>query len=167
MLIVLIARRCKMETIDLTIEEVRDRENELDQVKKELENVLLQQQIAKGQGDLSENSEYEIATAEATRLQARKQELSEELSNYNVITPGTGARITLGNSVAVTELDTDGNPVGAERVFRLVRDHGDTVKKATLGLQSPLGKAIIDGTDGVYVIQAPLGSVSFKVRKVL
>lgn len=155
-----------METIDLTIEEVKERENELAQVKQELENVLLQQQIAKGQGDLSENSEYEIATVEATRLQARKQELLEELSNYNIITPGTGSRITLGNYIAVTELQDNGSAVGSERVFRIVRDHGDTIRNKTLSIQSPLGKAVIDGTDGIYTIQVPLGSVSFQVRKV-
>ena len=155
-----------METIDLTIEEVKERENELVQVKQELENVLLQQQIAKGQGDLSENSEYEIATVEAARLQARKQELLEELSNYNIITPGTGSRITLGNYIAVTELQDNGSAVGPERVFRIVRDHGDTIRNKTLSIRSPLGKAVIDGTDGIYTIQVPLGSVSFQVRKV-
>lgn len=155
-----------METIDLTIEEVKERENELVQVKQELENVLLQQQIAKGQGDLSENSEYEIATVEAARLQARKQELLEELSNYNIITPGTGSRITLGNYIAVTELQDNESAVGPERVFRIVRDHGDTIRNKTLSIQSPLGKAVIDGTDGIYTIQVPLGSVSFQVRKV-
>lgn len=155
-----------METIDLTIEEVKERENELVQVKQELENVLLQQQIAKGQGDLSENSEYEIATVEAARLQARKQELLEELSNYNIITPGTGSRITLGNYIAVTELQDNGSAVGPGRIFRIVRDHGDTIRNKTLSIQSPLGKAVIDGTDGIYTIQVPLGSVSFQVRKV-
>ena len=154
-----------METIDLTIEEVKERENELAQVKQELENVLLQQQIAKGQGDLSENSEYEIATVEAARLQARKQELLEELSNYNIITPGTGSRITLGNYIAVTELQDNGSAVGPERVFRIVRDHGDTIRNKTLSIQSPLGKAVIDGTDGIYKKQVPRGSVSFHVSK--
>ena len=68
-----------METIDLTIEEVKERENELVQVKQELENVLLQQQIAKGQGDLSENSEYEIATVEADYKRENKNCLKSYL----------------------------------------------------------------------------------------
>ena len=122
--------------------------------------------IARSYGDLSENSEYEIATVEAARLQARKQELLEELSNYNIITPGTGSRITLGNYIAVTELQDNGSVAGPERVFRIVRDHGDTIRSKTLSIQSPLGKAVIDGTDGIYTIQVPLGSVSFQVRKV-
>ena len=90
----------------------------------------------------------------------------EELSNYNIITPGTGSRITLGNYIAVTELQDNGSAVGPERVFRIVRDHGDTIRNKTLSIQSPLGKAVIDGTDGIYTIQVPLGSVSFQVRKV-
>ena len=85
--------------MELTMQEVREKEKELKDVEEDLKIALAQQQEAKSLGDFSENSELDIATTKVRELQARKVVLLEQLSDYTVVKPNKSRRIVLGDYV--------------------------------------------------------------------
>lgn len=150
--------------IELTQQEVDEKQQELEKIEEQLSETLKQQRIAKEFGDLSENTEYEVATKEAKNLQRKREELLDQLENYVIIEPDNYPQITIGCTVAITRLDSNNNKIGVERVLRLASE-GNSTEKQTLGINSPLGKAILNGTDGIYTIQTVIGGVKYYVRK--
>lgn len=151
--------------MELTVQEVREKEKELKDIEEELKIALAQQQEAKSLGDFSENSELDIATTKVRELQARKVVLLEQLSDYTVVKPNKSRRIVLGDYVELVKLDNNNQPISEARKMRLARE-GNTLQ-SKLGLESPLGKAILNGTDGIYNIGAPIGVIRYHVKKVI
>lgn len=150
--------------IELTQQEVDEKQQELENIDAQLAETLKQQRIAKEFGDLSENTEYEVATKDAKNLQRKKEELLDQLENYVLVEPDNYPQITIGCVIGITRLDADNNKVDEERLLRLASE-GNTVQKQTLGINSPLGKAVLNGTDGIYTIQTVTGGVKYYVRK--
>ena len=151
--------------IELTAQEVQERQDELLVLEETLADRLKQQRVAREFGDLSENTEYEVATKEVKQLQKRKEELLEQLDNYVLVEPNDWPQFTIGCIVGITLLDNQSNePVAEERLLRIASE-GNSVQKNTLGINSPLGKAILNGTDGIYTVQTVNGGVKYYVRK--
>lgn len=150
--------------IELTQFEVDEKLRELEQIEEELSDKLRQQRIAREFGDLSENSEYEVSTKDAKNLQKKKEELQEQLDNYVLVEPNNWPQITIGSIVRIRRVDSNNNPIDEERVLRIASE-GNSVQKQTLGINSPLGKAILNGTDGYYTIQTVNGGVHYYVKK--
>ena len=138
---------------------------ELAVVTNELETALEAVGNAANLGDLSENEEYATARAAASRLQARKAELIKTLDEAEVIASDNSPRISLGSTVEVTKVNSKGEALGETRTF-VLETSGDTVLKKVLGVESPLGKEILNGTDGIYTVQNN-GGISYRVKKVL
>jgi hypothetical protein len=70
----------------------------------------------------------------------------------------------IGDYINVQKVSDRGEPVGDIRTLRIA-SQGDTIHKETLGVESPLGKLILNGTDGIYTVQAPGGVVKYNVKK--
>lgn len=173
--------------MQLTREEVDEKQRELVEIAIELEETLKEQRVAKEFGDASENTELEAATQKAKYLNMKKFELEEQLSDYELIEVDNGPRLTLGSHVRVQKVDEKGTPLEESRVF-LLSSEGTThdadiesvlqsfsgegakkdfrvTKKQRLGVNSTLGSAILNGTSGVYLIQTINGGVRYKVTK--
>lgn len=150
--------------MQFTQREVRDREDELKDIDIQLESILNDQRVAREFGDASENAELEIATKQAAEKRKRKEELTSELSDYDLIVPDNGPRFTLGSTVTITQTNVDGKPIGTPRTF-LIANSGDTITEGILGIKSPLGSAILNGTEGVYTVQTENGGVYYHVKK--
>lgn len=148
--------------MEFTQQEVTQKEHELREVSNKLTEALQQQQEAKALGDFRENAELEAATKEVRELQHRKAELLEQLSDYTLVKSYKGQRIMVGDYVEIIKLDKNTNNI---RRFRLAAE-GDTIDSGTLSIDSPLGKAILNGTSGIYTIQAPGGAFRYDVKKV-
>lgn len=173
--------------MQLTEQEVLEKQQELENIALELEETLKEQRVAKEFGDASENTELEAATQKAKYLNLKKYELEEQLSDYELIEVDKGPRLTIGSYVRVQKIDESGNPLGESRIFMLSSE-GTThdadiemvlnkfsssgngaemrvTKKQRLGINSALGSAILNGTSGVYHIQTINGGVHYKVTK--
>jgi transcription elongation factor GreA len=138
-------------------------QNELATCEAAYEEAVKMQVSAKEFGDLSENEEYATASAQVRRLSQRIKELKDILNDYEIIPADNSPRITIGSTVEVTRVDANGNKLKDARVFRLDSE-GDTILEGVLGIKSPLGSAILNGTDGTFKI-ANDGGKYYKVRK--
>lgn len=153
-----------MTKFEFTQREVEEKQQELLAIEEQLAETLKQQRIAREFGDLSENTEYEVATKEAKNLQKRRERLLEELDNYKIVDPDSYPQITIGCVISIVRLGQNDEPVTEPRVLRLA-SNGNSVQKNTLGVNSPLGQAILNGTDGIYTVQTVNGGVRYYVKK--
>lgn len=152
--------------MELTEREYKEKQEELSKVISDLDNALIVQREAKGFMDFSENSELDAANHQVMLLQKKRSELQEQLTNCEVIIPARGPRIALGNIIRVYEVNDVGDAIDDIREFRIVSDNSDTVIRKTLSVESPLGKAILGETDGIFLIQTPSGGIRYKVEKI-
>lgn len=142
------------------------------EAKKELANVTLaleqsleEQSRAADAGDLSENEEYATARANSSRLMNRKKELERFIEEAVVVSDDNSPRISLGSKIEVTRVDDNDNPIGETRTFTLEAE-GDTILKKVIGVDSPLGKEILNGIDGIYSVQNN-GGIRYRVKKII
>lgn len=128
------------------------------------DEVAEQIKIARGFGDLSENSEYDEAKNEQGKLYSRMAELEDILSNYVVIEEEEkeGDFIRLGSTVTV--LDKEFNE---EETYKLVGSQEADPAKGTISEDSPFGKALLGHNEGEDItVDAPGGPVEYKILKV-
>ena len=119
---------------------------------------------ARSFGDLSENSEYDEAKNEQSKLYARKAELEEILSNCVVIEEGdaAGDYIRLGSTVTVLDKEFD-----EELTYKIVGSQEADPMNGFISEDSPFGKAILGKNIGDDVtVDAPSGPVEYKILKV-
>lgn len=120
--------------------------------------------IARGFGDLSENSEYDEAKNEQGKLHSRLAELEEILSNYVVIEgdDGDGEDVRLGSTVTV--LDKEFNE---EETYKIVGSQEADPMNGAISEDSPFGRALLGKNAGDDVtVDAPAGPVEYKILKV-
>lgn len=137
---------------------------EFDQLKKELEvlktvkrdEVSEKIRVARGFGDLSENSEYDEAKNDQAQLEARIARLEEQLKNVTVVEHVTTEFVVVGTKV--TLLDEEFNE---QKVYRISASAGDD---DTITTTSPVGMAIMGKKVGEEaVVKAPVGELRFKI----
>ena len=119
--------------------------------------------IAKGFGDLSENSEYDEAREEQGKIESRIVELEEMLKNVDLIDEsGNTDQVNVGTKVRIFNRTRN-----KEVEYYLV---GSTEANASLGKisdQSPIGKAIIGEKVGRVVhVEAPAGVMELEILEI-
>lgn len=141
-------------------------ENELKKINEDIPNLTEKKQAARAEGDLSENTEYDIASAELEQAITRKSVIETILKEAEVLETGNGPRIGLGSFVELTIPD---DPSFGKRILRLDADGitiNDDPLNRVLSISSTLGKAINNGISGLYTIQADVGEITYKVQKI-
>ncbi|MBR2132755.1 MAG: transcription elongation factor GreA [Oscillospiraceae bacterium] len=144
----------------------------LEDLKKELnylkttrsEEVAEMIKVARGFGDLSENSEYDEAKNEQGKLYSRIGELEEIILHAVVIDEGSvpADQVTIGSSVTITAVKT-----GASRTFKIVGSQEADAMKGSISDASPVGKALMGAKEGqIVTVVAPSGDVQYKVEKI-
>lgn len=131
-----------------------------------LEGYLEEQRKARDKGDLSENEEYAAASTNVQQTRQRLIQIADELADVEILEIDRGPRIGLGCKVEITEVSKEGKPLAKSRQFYL-DEHGDTVIEGVLGTHSVLGKAILNGTNGIYKIQTEIGTLFYSVKKIV
>lgn len=166
----------------LTEQEYLQKQKELSDIEISLEETLREQSVAREFGDASENAELEAATKRARFLQQQKYELEEILADVEIVEPDRGPRIQLGNHVSVQKVDKDKKPLEEARSFIIANngttyddaidtllnsfsDSENSIRPRVLGMNSPLCKAILNGTSGIYKIKTEQGNVYYNVVK--
>ena len=120
--------------------------------------------VARGFGDLSENSEYDEAKNEQGKLYSRINELENVLLHAVTIEEGDMPtdRVTIGSTVTVTDVKR-----GKNRKFRIVGSQEADAMNGIISEDSPFGKALMGAREGQQVtVVAPAGEIQYTVDKI-
>jgi transcription elongation factor GreA len=117
---------------------------------------------ARGQGDLSENAEYEAAKDKQGFIEGRIAEIEGKLAAAQVIDPSTldaGGKVVFGATVELED-EADGQHV----TYQIVGDDEADLKKGLISISSPIARALIGKESGdVADVQAPGGIKSYEI----
>ena len=125
------------------------------------DEVAEQIKVARGFGDLSENSEYDEAKNEQGKLYSRIAELENILANCVVIEehatdPNT---VRMGSRITVRDAAT-----GEEETYQVVGSQEADPMNGRISEESPFGKALLGKAIGeVAVVEAPAGNIEYEV----
>ena len=119
--------------------------------------------VARGFGDLSENSEYDEAKNEQGKLYSRISELENILLHAVILEEGdmpTG-QVTIGSTVTVTAV------AGRSRSFKIVGSQEADAMHGIVSEDSPFGKALMGAKEGdTVVVSAPAGDMEYRIDKI-
>lgn len=127
----------------------------IDEIKAERDRLLVRRDelarsiaIAREQGDLSENSEYQISKEEQNKNENRLSEIDNILRNTVMIERPSGrGQVALGSSVDLLESST-----GQKSTFSLVGSLEADPLVGKISDESPLGQALIGKSVGQDVV---------------
>lgn len=119
---------------------------------------------ARSYGDLSENSEYDIARDEQSSVEAEIFDLENKLKSAEVIDPkkinihkvGIGCRVTVVNVKTNQTFE-----------YKIVGDTDSDPLNGLISNVSPIGAGLLDKKVGeIAVVKTPAGVMQFKISKI-
>ena len=128
------------------------------------DEVAEQIKIARGFGDLSENSEYDEAKNEQGKLYSRIAELEEILQHVVIVDESNAPSnvVTIGCHVIVT--DANGKEL---RPYKIVGSQEADPMNGYISEDSPFGKALLGAVEGQRVtVEAPKGAIVYTLQKI-
>lgn len=120
--------------------------------------------VARGFGDLSENSEYDEAKNEQGKLYSRIAELDEILSNYTLIEEQENHMdmVHVGNNVVVKDLEFD-----ETLHYQIVGSQEADPMNGRISEDSPFGRALLGKKAGEeVVVEAPAGNIRYQIVEI-
>jgi len=124
-------------------------------------NIVKEIDIARSHGDLKENAEYHAAKERQLFIEARIKDLSQILSQAQIIDPSTlpHNKVSFGSTVEI--LDIDSNKTS---VYTIVGSVESDPARGLISFASPIAKALIGKVVGDEVsIALPKGQSDFEV----
>lgn len=152
-------------TIKITDEGLKKLQEELESLKTEGRADIAEKiKIARGYGDLSENSEYDEAKNEQAKLEARIVEIEAMLKNVEIIEDIKGKAKTVVIGVKVKVMDEE---YGEEEEYRVVGSTEANSREGKISDESPMGKALLGKKIGDEVtVEAPGGEFKVKILEI-
>ena len=129
------------------------------------DEVAEQIKIARGFGDLSENSEYDEAKNEQGKLYSRIAELEDILLHAVIVDESEmdSDKISIGCTVTVTNLDMRKQLPA----YKIVGSQEADVMSRAISEDSPFGKALMGRKAGDEVtVEAPKGVIHYRVDSI-
>jgi len=119
-------------------------------------------QLAKEEGDISENSAYDEAKLAQSFLEGRIQTIEAQLRDAVLIEKnGASDKVGVGSTVTVTE---EG---GEEETYHIVGSAEADPLDGKISNESPIGKALLGAKVGQTVkAETPGGTLTFKVVRI-
>ncbi len=147
----------------LTAEGLKKLENELEFLKTEGRTEIAEKiKVARGYGDLSENSEYDEAKNDQAKLEARIIELESMLKNVIIIESKSSDTVTLGTRLKVLDVEFD-----EECEYEIVGSQEANSAEGRISDESPVGRALLGHKAGDEVIaESPAGNLVFKIIEI-
>lgn len=139
-------------------------EQELDYLKTEKRKEVVERiKIARGFGDLSENSEYDAAKDEQAFVESRIQQLEQMIRNSVIIEDDESTDVVkIGKSVTFKEL-----PDGEEETYQIVGSAESDPFAGKISNDSPMAKGLIGLSVGEEVsVSTPGGDIRVKILSV-
>ena len=128
------------------------------------DEVSEQIKIARGFGDLSENSEYDEAKNEQGKLYSRIAELEEILEHAVIVEEDADSdRVTIGCKVTVVEVES-GKQLPT---YKIVGSQEANAMAGVISEDSPFGKAVMGKKEGEEAkVDAPRKTVYYRIVKI-
>lgn len=149
----------------MTIEGKEQLEFELNELKTTKRKEIVERiKVARGFGDLSENSEYESAREEQAFVEGRIQKLAHMLQYADIIDTDdvVEGEITLGRTVQFKEL-----PDGFEEEYKIVGAAEADPFEGKISNESPIARALMGRKVGEQVtIETPGGQMEVEILSV-
>ena len=128
------------------------------------DEVAEQIKIARGFGDLSENSEYDEAKNEQGKLYSRIAELEVILQHVVIVDESAAPSNVVTIGCKVTVADSTGKEVGS---YKIVGSQEADPMHGIISEESPFGKALVGAKEGETVtVEAPRGAIVYTVTKI-
>lgn len=151
--------------IPMTKEGYEKKKSELDHMKSvQMIEVTKRIATAREMGDLSENAEYHAAREDQGILQARINELENQLSNAIIVDRSKLPNdvVVFGAQVKVKDLD-----LSEVEVFILVGPGEEDFDSNRILTNSPIGQGLLGKKIGdVASIQVPMGMIRYEVLEI-
>ena len=149
----------------LTYDGLKNMEAELENLKTvRRKDVAEKIKEARGQGDLSENAEYDAAKEMQGHIEGRIAELEGKIPALQIIDPKTlqaGDRIVFGATVELEDED------GKINVYQIVGDDEADIKQNRISISSPVARSLIGKYEGDEVTcPAPKGLIHYAIVSV-
>lgn len=150
-------------TFKMTAAGKAELEAELEQLKTEGRiDIAEKLKVARSYGDLSENSEYDEAKSEQAKIEARINELEYQLDHAEIIDASGNSTVSMGSKVTVVRKNDK-----KELVYEIVGFSQTNPSLGKISDESPVGKALIGAKKGdTVVVEAPVGNIEFKIKKI-
>lgn len=148
----------------MTVEGFNELKKELEELRTVRRNEISEKiRVARGFGDLSENSEYDEAKNEQAIVEAKIATLEDQLKKARLINRDqiSTDKVSIGTTVTILDMEFDEEM--SYRIASSVESHHSNVE--TITDESPVGKALIGHAVGDEVeVLVPSGStVRFKI----
>ncbi len=121
--------------------------------------------VARGYGDLSENSEYDDAKNEQAKIEARIAEIESIIKNHSLISDDEvkGDTVSIGVMVEILNVKTK-----AKNKLKIVGSAEADPFDGRISDESPVGKALIGKKVGEKVtVDAPSGLVDYEILSIV
>lgn len=149
-------------TVKVTKEGLKKLEEELEQLKTVGRAEIAEKiKIARGYGDLSENSEYDEAKNEQAKIEARINDLEMMLKNVEIISgiKGSAKKVMVGVKVKVFD-----HEFNEECEYQIVGSTESNPKENKISDESPVGKALMGKKVGDEVTaETPAGEIKLDI----
>ena len=120
---------------------------------------------ARGQGDLSENAEYDAARESQAFIEGRILELESKIAQFQVIDPSTlpdNGKVVFSATVTIEDVET-----GNRQTVQIVGNDESDTKLGRISVASPMARALIGKSEGDEVeVQAPGGLSEYEIISV-
>lgn len=121
--------------------------------------------VARGFGDLSENSEYDEAKNEQAIVEARIVTLEKQLKNVKIVAKSSLSKdvVSIGTTVTIRDVE-----FGDEMTYRIISSVENSADMNTITDESPVGKALLGHKKGDSVmVTVPSGDkAEFQILEV-
>lgn len=149
----------------MTEEGLEKLKNELEFLKTEKRKEVVERiKIARGFGDLSENSEYDAAKDEQAWVESRIAQVEKMIRNAQIIESDESDTniVQMGKSVTFIEL-----PDGDEETYKIVGSAEADPFEGKISNDSPMAKSLLGRQVGEQVnVQTPGGEMQVKIMSV-
>ena len=150
----------------MTLEEQDKLKEQIDYLKNEKRKEIAEKiNVARGYGDLSENSEYDAAKAEQAENEELLKELEHRLKYSKVVDTQSndGKTVNVGVTVKVKNME-----LSKELILTVTGTIGADPMNGKISVDSPTAKALIGKKAGATVTaETPTGPKKFKIIEIM
>jgi transcription elongation factor GreA len=143
---------------------------EIEKELKELEEtklpaVIKRVELARQNGDLSENSEYHNAKEDQELIETRIAELKNALVNATIVqSTSSNSKVGMGSQVTVS---VKSMRTKRKATFTIVGDYEANPKEGKISSSSPLGKALVGKKKSdQFAVDVPAGKMEYEVLEI-
>ena len=124
--------------------------------------VIEELQLARSQGDLSENADYDAAKNEQAQIEGRIKTIEKMLENVTVINDIPKDIVGLGSTVAIKYIDDDD-----EDEYKIVGSQEADPFESKISNESPIAKALLNHKVGdVVTVESPNGNYEIEITEI-